>query len=105
MWTGRLPPQITPRVSNCPSRPSDVIFSQTLNEGTLPVDWEEAQVTPLFEKGDKSCPGNYRPVSLTSVVCKVMKSVVKDRLIDHLTSNNLLSDCHHGFNSREILHH
>jgi hypothetical protein len=66
----------------------------------LPTDWKEAQVTPSFKKCDKNCPGNYRPVSLTSVVCKVMESVVKDRLIDHLTANNLLSNCRHGFIAR-----
>jgi hypothetical protein len=68
-----------------------------LNEGILPADWKEAQVTPFFKKGDKSCPGNYRLASLTSVVCKLMESVVRDRLIDTLTDNNLLSDCQHGF--------
>jgi hypothetical protein len=62
----------------------------------LPTDWK-AQVTSLFKKGDKSCPGNYHPVSLTSVICKVMESVVKDRLMNHLTANNLLLDCQHGF--------
>jgi hypothetical protein len=74
-----------------------VFFQKTLNEGTLPSDWKEAQVTPLFKKGDKSNLGNYRPVSLTSVVCKLMESVVRDRIIDHLTAHHLLSDCQHGF--------
>jgi hypothetical protein len=77
--------------------PLTSFFRETLNEGILPTDWKEAQVTPLFKKRDKSCPGNYRPVCLTRVVCKVMESVVRDRLIDHLTANNLLSNCQHGF--------
>jgi hypothetical protein len=77
--------------------PLTVFFQKTLSEGVLPPDWKEAQVKPLFKKGDKSSPGNYRPVSLTSVVCKLMESIVRDRVIDHLTVNNLLSECQHGF--------
>jgi hypothetical protein len=41
--------------------PLTVFFQKTLNEGTLPPDWKETQVTPLLKKGDKSSPGNYRP--------------------------------------------
>ena len=42
-------------------------------------------------------PSNYRPVSLTSQVCKVLESIVRDRIIEHLTANNLLSKAQHGF--------
>ena len=51
----------------------------------------------IVHKGDKSSPGNYRLVSLTSVVCKLMESVVRDRIIDRLAIRHLLSDCQHGF--------
>ena len=74
-----------------------VIFQKSLHEGVLPVDWKEAQVPPLFENREKEVPGNYRPVSLTSVVCKVLESIVRERVIGHLMANNLLSGCQHGF--------
>ena len=90
-------PRLLKELATILAGPLTVFFQKTLNEGTLPSDWKEAQVTPLFKKGDKSSPGNYRPVSLTSVVCKVMESVVRDRIIDHLTVHHLLSDCQHGF--------
>jgi hypothetical protein len=67
--------------------PLTVFFRKTLNERTLPSDRKEAQVTPSLKKGDKSSPGNYRPASLTSVVCKLMECVVRDRIIDHLTAH------------------
>jgi hypothetical protein len=43
-----------------------IIFKKTLEFGTVPEDWKTANVTPIFKKGSKSEPGNYRPVSLTS---------------------------------------
>ena len=63
----------------------------------LPVDWKEAQVTPLFKKGGKDVPGNCRPVSLTSVVCKVLESIRKKRVMGYVMANNLLPCCQHGF--------
>lgn len=48
------------------------IFNQSLREGTLPADWLTANVCPIYKKGDRSLPVNYRPVSLTSVSCKII---------------------------------
>ena len=48
------------------------IFQQSLSTGVLPTQWKHAYVTPIFKKGAKTDPTNYRPVSLTSVVCKSM---------------------------------
>lgn len=92
-----LHPRVLKELANELAEPLALVFQKSLNEGILPSDWKEAQITPLFKKGDKSSPGNYRPVSLTSVVCKVMESIVRDGIIQHLTSNKLLSKCQHGF--------
>jgi len=51
----------------------------------------------VFKKGVNSDPGNYQPINLTSIVCKVFESTVREDIIKHLTSNNLLSDSQHGF--------
>ena len=51
----------------------------------------------MFKKGEKDVPENYRPIGLTSVVCKVLESIVGERVMGHLTANNLLSGCQHGF--------
>jgi hypothetical protein len=59
--------------------------------------WKAANVTPIFKKGSKADPGNYRPVSLTSVCCKLFESILRDALMNHLISNNLLSNSQHGF--------
>jgi hypothetical protein len=63
----------------------------------VPDDWKLANVTPIFKKGKRSDPGNYRPVSLTSVCCRILESIIRDSIMDHLIKNNLLRDSQHGF--------
>jgi hypothetical protein len=53
-------------------------------------------VTPIFKKGSKADPGNYRPVSLTSVCCRILETLVRDGIMSHLESNNLIRQEQHG---------
>ena len=73
------------------------MFQRSLAEGAVPLDWKKANVTPIFKKGSKHVPGNYRPVSLTSVACKVMESVMRDAITAHLARNKLIRNSQHGF--------
>jgi hypothetical protein len=73
------------------------IFNKSMITGKVPQNWKEAIVTPIYKKGPKAEPGNYRPVSLTSVSCKVMESLIKDSIMKHLQDNNLISHSQHGF--------
>jgi len=57
-------------------------------------------VTAIFKKGSKSEPGNYRPVSLTCIICKVLESVVRDAIVSHFSENNLYTNCQHGFRKK-----
>ena len=66
-------------------------------EGYVPIDWKQANVTPIFKKGSKSEVGNYRPVSLTSVVCKLMESLIKDAIVKHIADNDIVLPTQHGF--------
>ena len=59
-------------------------FSASLEIGVVPVDWKDAGITPLFKKGKKSDPQNNRPSSLTCLVCKIMESIIKDCILNHL---------------------
>jgi hypothetical protein len=56
------------------------IFRKSLDEGVVPHDWKEENVTPIFKKGTKSSPGNYKPVSLTCISCKLMESILRDAI-------------------------
>ena len=77
--------------------PLQIIFQKSLDTGVVPRDWTLALVTPIFKKGTKGDPANYRPVSLTSIPCKLYKSILKDHIMQHLTENNLIKDSQHGF--------
>jgi hypothetical protein len=74
-----------------------IIYERSLEEGEVPEDWKTANVTPIFKKGVKSDPGNYRPVSLTSVCCKLLESIIRDDIVHHLLQNELLRSSQHGF--------
>ena len=79
------------------------LFQKLLNEGVLPIQWLEACITAIYKNGLKDIVGKYRPVSLTSVICKVMESIVRDEVVDHMNRNNLLSNDQHGFVPRRNL--
>ena len=77
--------------------PLYIIYRKSLDEGKLPSDWKRARVVPIYKKGAKKSPGNYRPVSLTSVPCKMMEAIVKMKVLSHVDSLALLSKDQHGF--------
>ena len=92
-------PKILAEAKNELAKPLALLFRKSLATGTLPNDWKEAHVTPIHKKGCKHDPGNYRPVSLTSVVCKLMESLLRDPIMSHMKHNRLFSNSQHGFRS------
>ena len=68
-----------------------------MEEGKIPNEWKQTRIVPIYKKGARCEPGNYRPVSLTSQVCKVMERLVKSAIMDHLEENELLTRHQHGF--------
>ena len=81
--------------------PLATLFCQSLSSGCLPEDWRLGTVVPIYKRGCKNLPENYRPVSLTSVVCKVLESIIRDQLMDFLTETGQLSRHQHGFCPRQ----
>ena len=67
----KLLANLKPNKASGPDNIPASLLKELSNEGRVPKEWKLANVTPLFKKGDKSDPGNYRPVSLTSITCKI----------------------------------
>ena len=76
------------------------LFQRSLDTGTIPADWSKANVTPLFKKGDKGNPANYRPISLTCILCKLLEHIIASNITKHFQVNNILYDLQHGFRER-----
>ena len=74
-----------------------------MSTGEVPIEWREANVTPLFKKGSKLIRSNYRPVSLTSVICKILESIVRDHIIKYLKINEIITPSQHGFVRKRAL--
>ena len=83
----------------CPgmAEPLYLIFKRSLDVGVVPSLWKFSEIIPLFKKGSRSDPLNYRPISLTSVCCKSLERIVVSCLVDFLESNFLLSSDQFGF--------
>ena len=95
-----IPSRVLLETADSIALPLSILFQQSLNSGQLPADWKSGTVVPIYKKGCKSLPENYRPVSLTSVVCKILESVVRDQLMDFLIETNQISPHQHGFRSK-----
>ena len=83
--------------SNILCVPLSIIFTKSIEEGYVPEDWLLANVTSIFKSGSKMSPGNYRPVSLTCIACKVMESLIRVDIVTHLMKHNLIRFSQHGF--------
>lgn len=74
-----------------------IIFNISFQHQQLPSIWKTGTISALFKKGAKSEAKNYRPVSLTSIPCKIMESLIVDDIVEHLIYNNLKNINQHGF--------
>ena len=96
-----VPDDLHPKlIRECSSEicyPLKMIFKKSLNDGEIPQDWKKANVIAVFKKGAKHCPLNYRPISLTSIICKPLESIIKDHVVEHLSINNLICPNQRGF--------
>ena len=92
-----LSPRLLKKFRHHICKPLTKIFQSSVATGVVPEDWRTANVTPIHKKGAKGKPGNYRPISLTSIPGKILESIIKDQLVQHLEVNNLILNSQHGF--------
>ena len=75
----------------------NIPFEWNMYISIFPFEWKEANIIPLFKKGSRNKSENYRPVSLTSVICKLLERLIKDHMVDFLVKHKLLNSSQHGF--------
>ena len=79
------------------SAPLAHLFNMSLQERFVPFEWKEANIIPLFKKGSRNKSVTYRPVSLTSVICKLLETIIRDHMMDFLIKHKLINPSQHGF--------
>ncbi|CAM5121123.1 unnamed protein product [Eretmochelys imbricata] len=92
-----LHPRVLKELAAAIAEPLAIIFENSWQSGEVPDEWKKANVVPIFKKGKKEDPGNYRPVSLTSVPGKIMEQVLKESILKHLHERKLIRNSQHGF--------
>jgi len=74
-----------------------MLFNRSLESNQIPTIWKCANISPIYKKGRKDKVNNYRPVSLTCILCKVMESIVRDKVVAHFVKNKLFTNKQFGF--------
>ena len=92
-----LHPRLIAELAEILSEPLTILLNSSLQSGKIPKDWKRANISAVFKKGSRNIAGNYRPISLTCILCRVMESFIKEAIMSHLMANNLLSSQQHGF--------
>ena len=76
------------------------LYQQSLNERQVPDEFKHAHVSPIFKKGQRFDPGNYRPISLTCILCKVHEHIIASAMMNHFEAQKILTPNQHGFRQR-----
>ena len=79
------------------STPLSILFQRLFDAGITPIEWKHGVISPIYKGGDRSLASNYRPITLLSVISKLMEKVVADELMAHFEQNDLLFPGQHGF--------
>ena len=82
-----LHPRILYEVRHVIATPLRIIFEASYQLGVIPSDWKIAETVPIYKKGSRAELNNYRPVSMTSVTCKLMESIIRDHVLNYFMRN------------------
>ena len=94
-----IPSKLLKMAASIVSPPLTLISAKSIETGIFPDEWKLTRVTPIFKKGKRNDPNNYRPISVIPTATKIFEKCICDQISEYLNTNNLLSHCQSGFRS------